>query len=1497
MSAEEREISEIDALIELAFDPIIESAFDLLSDPLFETGQPVKDQHVSNSEIDALIESVFNPIIIESELYDSFDPDSIIEPTSRAEPDSIIETVNQEECNPVAVSAAAETAVEPPVESSAQSNPVAEPVWPAEPELTSRVVVSEAEPTLVGRVVLETEASLTTSVCVECTSLVEPILETEPATAVEPVLESETTLSVKSVLEAGPEATLAVEPVLTEPASIAEPVLKSEPNLAVEPDLEEAISTVEPVLAAEPAPVVSTVESVPAEPSSTVEPVLSAEPAPVVEPVLAEPVSTVEPVLESEPALDVEPVLEVELGPTLKSAEPEPAPIIELVVQAEVNSIVETVPPIEATPTVESARKEPEPISEPDSAIEPQLKRESLSIAEPVHDIEPDSTPEPTAPETTQPESITEPSTPQTEPANVNPTSTPDPTNRQPDPKVEPVVAQTESVSIIEPIVQTKSNPIIKPDSQPEPGVTSRAGDFRTVPASTTEPETAAGRYEQPQNVAGAVAVAAVAAGGDAADGERTDALTKKPLDLEQEEETRKLETCRWLESHFGSESSHTSAGSDCGVAAPDPAKMRSGGGGINVTMSSKSMESLLDQVDRAEHQHQHQRQRASPPLQAPPAPPPPPFDPLGHLRIYATPSRPVLSQHLTESRQSIDRILQDRVQVLPVGPERVFHNNKPSSPAPPIYKSTAAATPKVHNIKVENVDVEPMTPVHQSDPVRKAAAELLKAEPVVQEEDIYSLPIQRRWPPAKNESEPPPPVAPARATVIRLGGGTSAGVGRSQSMSSAKPSPRMAPSAQQQHPPHSLFSRSPVANEDLVPEREKSYYVDIKRSFGNSKVIAERPVAKSPPPPRPSQPPSIVRHDRSSSSLFSAGLNEAQQAPPPVRPVRRKSTRTKTDSGTQTIRKEMLQTQERPASSSTPSKPIKTYYLGQDPYGANDDAAAAAARVVTNGTTDAAARHSPSPTPVRIPRSAKVARSQTLRHDHDNQTSRHQQITNAPLRPAAPAVQQAAAEPKAVSRSRSFNIQNVASVLRRPISLLSRSSKPEPVPVVRAPAAAQPQPSKLSNKFQSTPYLNRESNFSSPLKSPGIVTSISKSQFDLHLNQAADAPAPAHTAPSPPPPPVVVVQVEPRAPARENSLHRKRGNVDSSTPVSRSQSSVQDRETYSSLHRRRMAHTERTDDHHHRAANATNTTYQASIKSSQRSFASQENLCGIKEDSDNNKEQSPPENQSLKDRIALLESAGIYANQQQQQQQQQQQTLPRIVSSKVKDLRQKQPEPAASKEDQQGSGKRTQFLKGLLNTAPELFMHIHGDENLTDVVDSPAPPAPATLSPVPPLTKPTTPLSPAAPYSFEKSNRSIYTSTPSLQQQRTPTTTRSPAPSSYIMRSRENLSSLNNSIHDLSVSRRSAAGSPALVPAVKIPAAVNYSETTRIKSSADDAQRKSQSDSVQKFTKVITPYSDGFCSQTQQSSENTTFTYTPYAIHQQESGGVIIRVRGTSGK
>lgn len=36
---------------------------------------------------------------------------------------------------------------------------------------------------------------------------------------------------------------------------------------------------------------------------------------------------------------------------------------------------------------------------------------------------------------------------------------------------------------------------------------------------------------------------------------DRKDALTRRPLDFDQEEETRKVETSKWLEHHFGSDS------------------------------------------------------------------------------------------------------------------------------------------------------------------------------------------------------------------------------------------------------------------------------------------------------------------------------------------------------------------------------------------------------------------------------------------------------------------------------------------------------------------------------------------------------------------------------------------------------------------------------------------------------------------------------------------------------------------------------------------------------------------------------------------------------------------------------------------------------------------------------------------------------------------------------------------------------------------------------
>ncbi|XP_071447019.1 pharyngeal muscle protein 2 isoform X2 [Hetaerina americana] len=77
------------------------------------------------------------------------------------------------------------------------------------------------------------------------------------------------------------------------------------------------------------------------------------------------------------------------------------------------------------------------------------------------------------------------------------------------------------------------------------------------------------------------------------AGGERKDALTKRPLDLDAEEETRKVETSKWLEHHFGSDSRSSREGSAGGFEDPESpfyGGVTPGGGSyIGITMKSKT--------------------------------------------------------------------------------------------------------------------------------------------------------------------------------------------------------------------------------------------------------------------------------------------------------------------------------------------------------------------------------------------------------------------------------------------------------------------------------------------------------------------------------------------------------------------------------------------------------------------------------------------------------------------------------------------------------------------------------------------------------------------------------------------------------------------------------------------------------------------------------------------------------------------------------------------
>ena len=536
-------------------------------------------------------------------------------------------------------------------------------------------------------------------------------------------------------------------------------------------------------------------------------------------------------------------------------------------------------------------------------------------------------------------------------------------------------------------------------------------------------------------------------------------------------------------------------------------------------------------------------------------------------------------------------------------------------------------------------------------------------------------------------------------------------------------------------------------------------------------------------------------------------------------------------------------------------------------------------------------------------------------------------------------------------------------------------------------PAPAQPVPDPVS-----VPII-KSSPLPTPIVKSPVSTTISSpaaapvAQSPVLAAVASPIPTVVVTAPTPPvivaaPTPLAVVTAPTPAVAVKTVAANTQRTNSIPQPVSapeRSTSSVPapaaiiegERETLSSIHRRKMAakYAEPVDIMAAvtipapKAAvvaappvapeeSASDLTYQSSSKAVHRNFhASSEskpvspslaeinrevpakvtNLpaaasATVDEDAD------APENKSLKDRIALLESAGIHAHANVSPPPSSS-SLPRVVSSKFKAGNPKtvpapppQPSPSAVvvcadsadvealTADQEDPIKKNLFLKGLLNAAPELFMHIHGDENLETIkVKSEIAEA---RDPSPPTSIPTE----------NRSNLSrVYASTPALNQassskhstasERNEHSSLQPLLSnlrqSSLLRSNEHLAaSPSGSLYDLTVVRRGSLNSNngTVISAVKIPPPVDYSETVRMKSSSDpDSTSHVESDSVQTFSKKTIPYEDGFSSETMQSSEKTTVTRSEYMtvddshptesdppqIRTQESGGVVIQVRG----
>lgn len=396
---------------------------------------------------------------------------------------------------------------------------------------------------------------------------------------------------------------------------------------------------------------------------------------------------------------------------------------------------------------------------------------------------------------------------------------------------------------------------------------------------------------------------------------ERTDAITRRPLDYHQEEETRKTETNRWLENHFGSESGRSGSSHH----EDDSAVHTAGGNVITITMSPRPA-TPEDVPDAAPSGMRHWDSPAAPNYsrsthKAPPPPPPPKPTSSWNSPAAASPrQQPPPSEEITDSMiaaararlRSTGRILddsennstppmspgatngvrfsgqQERVQVLPSSPT--------SFPSPPISP------------------VSPVSPTGRpaDDPVFSSRFRSGSPSGYISTR-LFSTP-SRGSRQARSPSDSPPPPLPATPPPTQ-----SNNVGRSQSFN--------------------------VTNKNWVSSGSKTLYsrplnsrMKEFRSEEQLDDVGDRPHRRwsppqrevSPEPPREVTPPPPPRTRNSNTNY--AHYNTA-----PSRSSR--STRT-TEIATQTIARDSA-TQTAPSPVPPPrtkrkNKP-KTYYFGQD--------------------------------------------------------------------------------------------------------------------------------------------------------------------------------------------------------------------------------------------------------------------------------------------------------------------------------------------------------------------------------------------------------------------------------------------------------------------------------------------------------------------------------------------------------------------------------------
>ncbi|XP_063867225.1 mucin-2-like [Scylla paramamosain] len=395
---------------------------------------------------------------------------------------------------------------------------------------------------------------------------------------------------------------------------------------------------------------------------------------------------------------------------------------------------------------------------------------------------------------------------------------------------------------------------------------------------------------------------------------ERTDAITRRPLDYHEEEETRKSETNRWLENHFGSESGHS------GSSHHDPEEEgglhTAGGNVITITMSPRpaTPEDVPDAAPSARRQWDSPAAptfaRSSNNKAPPPPPPPKPTSSwtspsAASPRQQGPPSMPseeITHSMIAEARsklRSTGRILDESENSTPPtsppangvrysGPQervQVFASSPSSFPSPPVSPTGRVLDDPVYNSKFRS-----------GSPSGLVSSRL------------FSTPSRSSRPATRSPSDSPPPPLPSTPPPTQ-----SNNVGRSQSFNVTNKNWINSGSK-------TLYSRP--LNSRLKEFRSEEQLDGVGHPSPRRWTPSRREL--SPEPPREVTPPPPPR-SRNSHSIHSH-YNTA-----PTRSSRASRT---TEIATQTIARD--------SATQTASSPVppprtkrkhkpKTYYFGQE--------------------------------------------------------------------------------------------------------------------------------------------------------------------------------------------------------------------------------------------------------------------------------------------------------------------------------------------------------------------------------------------------------------------------------------------------------------------------------------------------------------------------------------------------------------------------------------